>query len=93
MLGDLTGKVAFITGGRQRHRQGDRRRSGPAARAAVADVDADGADRVAREIGGQGGEAIALQVDVASQEQIDAALEACCQSAREGQLWSREDLL
>jgi NAD(P)-dependent dehydrogenase (short-subunit alcohol dehydrogenase family) len=81
MLGDLSAKTAFITGGGSgigRGIAGVMALQG--ARVVVADVDVEGADGVAREIVGQGGEAIALQVDVASQEQVDVALEEAARS-------------
>lgn len=50
------------------------------ARVAVADVDGDGASRVAEEIQGAGGQSLALALDVSSEEAVRAAVDAVVES-------------
>ena len=46
-------------------------------RVAVLDINGDGADKVAAEIRANGGQALAVQVDVAEPDSVTAAFEHC----------------
>ena len=76
MLGDLTGKTAFVTGGGSGIGRGiARTMAGQGAAVVLADVDARGARDVADEIGGDGGRALAVHMDVSSVDQVAEAVD------------------
>ena len=71
---DLTGAVAFVTGAASGiGRASARLLAAAGARIAVADRDGDGARAVAREIGG---DAVAIELDVAVRDAVEPALAA-----------------
>lgn len=72
----LTGKVAIVTGGGGGIGEaGATVLAGAGARVVVADIDLDNAERVAKAITNDGGDAVARAVDVADQEQVNALVE------------------
>jgi NAD(P)-dependent dehydrogenase (short-subunit alcohol dehydrogenase family) len=73
--GRLEGKRAVISGaGMGIGRAAAIRFAAEGARVGVLDIDGEAADAVAHEIEGEGGEALALPADVASEEQVAAAV-------------------
>jgi NAD(P)-dependent dehydrogenase (short-subunit alcohol dehydrogenase family) len=77
-LFDLNGKTALITGGSGAI--GSAVALGLAefgARIAIADVNLQGAEKVAREVREQGGKALALEMNVAKEDSIKAAVNTC----------------
>ena len=78
MLFDLTGKVCFVTGGAQPGSIGEKSCIALAengAKVAIADIQAEGCERVAAEIRAKGGEAIGIGMNLASNDSIQAAVE------------------
>jgi acetoin reductase-like protein len=72
----LEGKVAIVTGGAQGiGRAVSHRFAQEGARVAIADLQLDGAQKVADEIGAAGGQALAVAVDVANQAQVQAMVD------------------
>ncbi len=70
-------KTVFITGGAiGLGRAFARALTGEGASVAIADIDAEGADRTAAELTSDGARAIAVRCDVADEEQVDAAVAA-----------------
>lgn len=75
---DLGGRVAIVTGaGRGIGRGVARILAQHGARVVLADIDGDTAGDAAREIVGEGGEAISVQVDVADSEGVRAMVDRC----------------
>lgn len=77
MAGRVAGKVSIITGSASGIGRATARlfaREG--ARVVVADLDGEGAERVAAELRAAGGEAMAQVVDIASESQVEAMIEA-----------------
>lgn len=73
----ITGRTALVTGAASgMGRATAHLFADEGARVAVADVDGDGASRVAAEIQGAGGDGLALTVDVSSEESVRAAVDA-----------------
>jgi acetoin reductase-like protein len=73
----LNGKVAIVTGGAQgMGRAISLRYAQEGASVVVADMNIEGAQNVAGEIGDAGGKAVAVAVDVRNQEQVQAMVEA-----------------
>jgi NAD(P)-dependent dehydrogenase (short-subunit alcohol dehydrogenase family) len=72
---DLSGRVAFVTGAARGIGAACARRLASAgARVAVTDVDEAGAERVAAEIRGAGGDALSLRLDVSDSRAVTAAV-------------------
>lgn len=70
--GDFAGGVAVITGAAAGIGEGLARRAGALGmKVVVADISREGAEAVARDLRDQGGEALALQVDVSRPEELD----------------------
>jgi acetoin reductase-like protein len=72
----LDGKVAIVTGGAQGiGRASALRFAGDGARVVIADLQEQGAQAVADEIGGSGGEAFGIAVDVRNRDQVQAVVD------------------
>jgi NAD(P)-dependent dehydrogenase (short-subunit alcohol dehydrogenase family) len=83
--GEITGRVALVTGGGQGLGEAICRALGEAGAVVVpADVRQDGAERVAAAVRGAGGKATALRLDVADERQAEDALREV--TARHGRL-------
>jgi NAD(P)-dependent dehydrogenase (short-subunit alcohol dehydrogenase family) len=75
--GKLDGRVAILTGaGGGLGAEAARVLAAHGARVAIADIDGEGARRVAAGIEAQGGEALALQCDISSEAEVSAMVEA-----------------
>ncbi len=73
---DFQGRVALVTGGASGiGRATSLALAGRGARVAVADINVEGAQQVAEEIGRQGGEARAVRMDVTHRAQVAAAVQ------------------